>query len=214
MFNIRSAVLACMLFLYGFPASASWVSPFISEIHYDNAGPDIDEFVAISGPGGLTLSGWQLALYNGADGGAYKTLAVDGRFDSAVGTWSEMVWPLSGVQNGPDAIALISAAAEVIDFVAYEGAVNGVTGAAAGLAARVLPLSEGGTTPVGTSLQRTGKFDDWNWISATASAGQLNPGLQFTSVTAVPIGGTAGLSLAALAAWWMMPGLRSGRRRL
>src|SRR5580765_6132693 len=39
---------------------------FISELHYDNAGTDLGEFVEITAPAGTDLSGWALVRYNGA----------------------------------------------------------------------------------------------------------------------------------------------------
>ena len=41
---------------------------FINEIHYDNTGTDTGEFIEIAGPAGTSLTGWTVALYNGAGG--------------------------------------------------------------------------------------------------------------------------------------------------
>ena len=38
---------------------------FINEIHYDNDGTDVGEFIEIAGPAGTSLSGWKIVLYNG-----------------------------------------------------------------------------------------------------------------------------------------------------
>lgn len=39
---------------------------FINEIHYDNIGSDVGEFVEVAGPAGTSLTGWSIVLYNGA----------------------------------------------------------------------------------------------------------------------------------------------------
>ena len=44
------------------PASAATDTPFISELHYDNAGGDVGEAVEIEGPAGLNLAGWSVVL--------------------------------------------------------------------------------------------------------------------------------------------------------
>jgi hypothetical protein len=41
---------------------------FINELHYDNAGTDEGEAVEVAGPAGTDLTGWQVVLYNGANG--------------------------------------------------------------------------------------------------------------------------------------------------
>jgi hypothetical protein len=43
-----------------------------SEIHYDNAGGDVAEFVEIEGPAGTDLTGWRVVLYNQTGGVFYS----------------------------------------------------------------------------------------------------------------------------------------------
>ena len=60
------------------PASAAPGDPFISELHYDNAGADTGEAVEIEAPVGFDLTGWQIVLYNGNGGGSYHTATLSG----------------------------------------------------------------------------------------------------------------------------------------
>ena len=86
MFCLRSASLTLLLFAFMLPARATWVSPFISEIHYDNVGADVNELIAVTGPAALDLSGWQLVLYNGANGRPYDSVPLAGGFGGAGGS--------------------------------------------------------------------------------------------------------------------------------
>ena len=43
-----------------------------SEIHYDNAGADVQEAIELSGPAGTDVTGWTVVLYNGQAGGTMR----------------------------------------------------------------------------------------------------------------------------------------------
>lgn len=204
----RSAPLALVLFVLAAPATASWVSPFISEFHYDNAGADVGEFVAVTGPAGWDLSGWQLVLYNGANGQAYRSLALGGRLGDGHGGLAETDWPVNGLQNGPDALALVADDGSLVDFVAYEAQVTALDGLATGSTARRVPVSEGSATPPGHSLQRIGGADDWDWIALSATPGVVNPGLGALASASVAAPGSGLLCLSGLLGW-----RRRARRR-
>jgi len=45
---------------------------------YDNTGGDEGEAVAIAGPVGIDLTGYQVLAYNGADGQVYRTVPLGG----------------------------------------------------------------------------------------------------------------------------------------
>ena len=197
----RYAPWALVLVVLATPAAASWVSPFISEFHYDNAGPDVGEFVAVTGPDGLDLSGWRVVFYNGADGLPYRSVALDGVLDGNGAGLAEAYWPVAGVQNGPDALALVSAADEVVDFVAYEAQVVALGDVARDLTARLLPIAQDSRSAVGSSLQRRGGADDWAWVSAAATPGRLNAGLVGAAQASVPTAAAWMLLLAALVGW-------------
>ena len=210
MFCVRSAPLALILFAFVLPARATWISPFISEFHYDNPGVDVDEFVAVTGTVGLDLSGWQIVLYNGANGESYKSVPLSGILGGNADAWAEAYWSIAGIQNGPDALALLAPGDRLIDFVGYEGEVLAEAGVAAGFAARTLPVAEGSDTAVGSSLQRTGGLDSWAWVSAPATPGVLNQGLVGVDATSVPAPHAWVLWMAGSCGWLL---LLTGRRQ-
>src|SRR5688572_27982597 len=113
--------LAASLGVVGLPAAvasaAKPTAPFISEIHYDNASTDVDEFVEVQLPAGTSSEGWRIFFYNGNGGVLYPaspnnpnpstalpgaTAPVDAPAVVVVGA------PSGGIQNGdPDGLALV-----------------------------------------------------------------------------------------------------------
>ena len=73
---------------------------FINEIHYDNAGSDLNEGVEIAGPANTDLSGWQLVLYNGGNGQPYSTISLAGIFSDLMSGFGVLSFAYSGIQNG------------------------------------------------------------------------------------------------------------------
>jgi DNA/RNA endonuclease G (NUC1) len=131
----------------------------ISEIHYDNTGTDAGEAIEVSGPTGTDLTGWQLVLYNGANGASYNTRALSGTIPATCDPRGVVVitYPVKGIQNGsPDGIALVDAAGAVVEFLSYEGTFTAVGGPANGMTVTDIGASETGSEPLGQSLQRNG----------------------------------------------------------
>ncbi|WP_433530416.1 ExeM/NucH family extracellular endonuclease [Micromonospora sp. CA-263727] len=128
-------------------------APFISEIHYDNVGADTGEAIEIEAPVGYDLTGWQIVLYNGANGAAYNTRTLSGSVpDAGVVVAS---YPTDGIQNGsPDGVALVAPGGTVQEFLTYEGTFTAVGGPANGLPGIDIGVEETATTPVGHSLQK------------------------------------------------------------
>jgi DNA/RNA endonuclease G (NUC1) len=127
----------------------------ISEFHYDNTGGDQNERIEVSGPAGVSLAGWQIVRYNGANAGAAVPYtspagpAVGGTFPNQCGGRGTLVfsYPTDGLQNGPnDGFALVNSRGRIIEFLTYEGAVTASTGVAAGKTSTAIPVSELGTT--------------------------------------------------------------------
>ena len=118
---------------------------FINEIHYDNNGTDVGEFVEIAGVAGTNLTGWSLVLYNGNGGAAYSTtdlstFIIDDE-GNGFGAFS-VSFPSNGIQNGsPDAIALVNNGT-VVQFLSYEGTLTGVGGAANGITSTDIGVTE------------------------------------------------------------------------
>ena len=127
--------------------------PFISEIHYDNAGTDTGEALEIEAPAGFDLTGWQLALYNGNGGVVYNTTTLSGTVPAA-GVVVQ-TYPTDGLQNGsPDGVALVRPDGTVAEFLSYEGPLTATGGPANGTTATDIGVAEGTATPVGYSLQK------------------------------------------------------------
>ena len=60
--------VAASIAVVGLPTiaqAAAPTAPFVSEIHYDNAGTDTGEFVEVEFPSGTSSAGWKVFLYNG-----------------------------------------------------------------------------------------------------------------------------------------------------
>ncbi|WBB55568.1 ExeM/NucH family extracellular endonuclease [Verrucosispora sp. WMMD573] len=139
-------------------------TPFISEIHYDNAGTDAGEAIEVEGPVGFDLTGWQIVLYNGANGAAYDTRTLSGVVPTA-GVIVES-YPSNGIQNGsPDGVALVAPDGEVAEFLTYEGTFSAVGGPADGRDGVDIGVQETASTPADHSLQRI----DGSWQAPAAS---------------------------------------------
>jgi DNA/RNA endonuclease G (NUC1)/uncharacterized protein YjdB len=127
----------------------------ISELHYDNAGTDAGEGIEISGPAGMSLTGWKLVLYNGGDGTPYNTANLSGTIGSQCTTRGVSVktYGVNGIQNGdPDGVALVNPSNAVVEFISYGGVFTGASGVAAGRVSREIGVKEGSSTQVGQSL--------------------------------------------------------------
>jgi len=125
-------------------AAPAGITLVISEIDYDQPSADDREFIELynHGSAAVACAGLTLVLVNGAASGgpaSYEEIALScssipaGSFflvaDDAI--LAESSCPgeqaLSGgrIENGPDAVALVNAAREPVDQVAYGGAVAG-----------------------------------------------------------------------------------------
>jgi hypothetical protein len=71
------------------------------------------------------------------------------------------------IQNGsPDVLALVDAANNVVEFLSYEGSFEAMDGPASGQTSTDIGVGEASDTPVGQSLQRTGRGcggADFSW---------------------------------------------------
>lgn len=130
---------------------------FISELYVDSGTTGQDEFVEIAAPMTETLTGWQLALYDGQTGTVYdvhtfSAADVLSYADTLNGLPYGLVvknYGLDGIQNDvPDGMALIDANNEVVQFISYGGTFTATDGPAVGATSRDIGLA---TSPNGRS---------------------------------------------------------------
>jgi predicted extracellular nuclease len=165
---------------------------FINEIHYDNTGTDIGEFIEIAGPAGTDLTGWSVVFYNGSGGASYATLNLSGVIDNeGPSGFGSLSFTQSGIQNGaPDGLALVDNNGTVIQFLSYEGSFVATNGPANGLTSTDIGVSEAGTETAGLSLQLTGTGSDsanFTWTAPSAeSPGSINVGQTFSAGSPTP----------------------------
>jgi len=168
----RTTSAAVALLVIGSTAQASAV--FINELHYDNTGTDTGEAIEIAGPAGTDLSGWDLVLYNGANGLTYDTVNLSGTIVDQQNGYGTIAFTFStnGIQNGsPDGIALVNGST-VAQFISYEGSFVAADGPATGVTSVDIGVTEPGDTPIGFSLQLRGTgtdSTDFAWEGPIAS---------------------------------------------
>ncbi|MFC3690517.1 ExeM/NucH family extracellular endonuclease [Aquipuribacter hungaricus] len=162
--------------------AAPSTTPFISEIHYDNAGTDTGEAVEVQAAAGTDLTGWTLVRYNGTAPAAavvYRSPApaqplggvVPAGDASGDGVRVE-TYPADGLQNGTaDGVALVDPAGTVVDFVSWEGVTTAADGPAAGRTSVDTGVAQTNSSPAGSSLQKVGGV--WT-VATTASFGTVN----------------------------------------
>jgi VCBS repeat-containing protein len=165
-------------------------TPFINEIHYDNAGTDAGEAIEIAAPAGTNLAGWSIVLYSVSTGATtgtvYNTRALSGIVpdqDDGYGTLS-FTYAVNGVQNGPqDGLALVDPSGNVVQFLSYEGSFVAANGPAAGLTSTDIGVSEDSGSALGFSLQLAGSgasAADFHWVNSQANTfGAVNTGQDF-----------------------------------
>ncbi|MCW5921711.1 MAG: hypothetical protein KIS77_05160 [Saprospiraceae bacterium] len=161
---------------------------WINEIHYDNVGNDVNEFIEIAGTAGVDLSAYSLFLYNGAGGGTYGSMTLSGIIPNQSNGFGTVAffYPVNGLQNGsPDGMALVTGGM-VVQFLSYEGTFVAVGGPANGLLSTDIGVEEDGNTPIGFSLRLSGtgnKYSDFTWNPpAPATPNAINTGQFFTPV--------------------------------
>ncbi|MFZ4475317.1 MAG: hypothetical protein ACOYPR_09015, partial [Saprospiraceae bacterium] len=164
---------------------------WINELHYDNTGNDVNEFVEIAGRAGTNLSGYELFFYNGSTGmmgGTYGSLPLSGIIANQSNGFGTIAFflPVNGIENGPsDGIAFVKGGT-VLQFLSYEGVMTAIGGPANGQVSTDIGVAETGNEPVGQSVRLSGNGATyasfvWNNPSAAAPAtpGQVNQGQTF-----------------------------------
>ncbi|MBN1198225.1 MAG: lamin tail domain-containing protein [Bacteroidales bacterium] len=177
--------------LFFFLAVVGWTfcltaqNAWINEIHYDNVGTDVGEFieVVVQNAGTYTLSDFTVILYNGSGGASYNTKTLDlFTLGSTVSgyTFYYYTFPSNGIQNGsPDGMALSYQGTLVTgQFLSYEGTFTATNGPANGATSVDIGVSETTSTPIGQSLQlggTGGAYAAFTWEAPQAETpGNLN----------------------------------------
>ncbi|CAH8293345.1 endonuclease I [Mariniflexile fucanivorans] len=172
---------------------------FINEIHYDNAGADVDEAVEVAGTAGTDVTGWSIIPYNGNGGATYSPIGTfSGIIPDQSNGFGTMYVTISGLQNGaPDGLALVDNQGNVVQFLSYEGSLVATNGPAMGMTSTDIGVSQSGSDAIGFSLQLTGTGTDYNsftWQAPSANTfGSINSG-QIFSVSSVVIAAPTNLT--------------------
>ena len=193
-----AGLLAALLFTlaFGSPASAQG---WINELHYDNDGGDVDEFVEVVLPGGTDPMGYTVQPYNG-NGGGTDGAAQPLPSPSSTSSGFDVYLVDVGLQNGaPDGVALcfdngvsdeLVVSGSTAQFLSYEGSFVAVGGCADGAMSTDIGVNEPATTPVGQSLQlggTGGDYDSFSWQRAMANtAGSVNTNQTFEAGPVAP----------------------------
>jgi len=161
---------------------------FINEIHYQNRGPDVSEFVEIAYITGFPLAGHRLLFYDGGTGRVYKTtnlasdLSASNNDDTNGFTFAAYsVYSFSNpMRDGPDGVALVDNNDNVLDFIAYGRSFTATNGPASGLTPLLMGVVEASNGGPQNSLQLGGvgsQASDFLWQgSQLATPAGLNTG--------------------------------------
>lgn len=161
---------------------------WINELHYDNAGGDVGEFVeVVVAPGFSDFANLELVRYNGNGGSTYGSTTLDGSSTNVNGfTLIEVTFPSNGLQNGsPDGVALcyngaLVTSGSTVQFLSYEGTFTANGGCADGATSTDIGVSEPFSGDTGTSLGLEGtgdNYDAFTWTQFdTNSGGAVNAG--------------------------------------
>ena len=188
---------------------------FINEFHYDNDGADTGEFIEVVAPTSLSdLSAVTLTLYNGGNGASYAgpTPLSSFALRDIVNDFAFYTLDIS-LQNGaPDGLAL-AMAEQVQQFLSYEGVFTAADGVAAGLESTDIGVSEPPSTPLGSTLQLTGRGDsyfDFTWeLLPAGTYGTINDRQSLVPEPASIVGWFTGLAVLTLI--WCARRPRRGR---
>ena len=144
------------------PPTGQVPQPWINELHYDNSGADLNEFVEVALPvNGPAAADVSVTLYNGNGASVSwgpKSLAADFVKGATTGGVTFYHALISGIQNGaPDGVALDVGGAAV-QFLSYEGVIaSAVGGPADGMMSTDIGVSEGSSTSSTTSISLQGR---------------------------------------------------------
>lgn len=169
------------------PGSTSGALPsdvFVNEFHYDNASTDVGEFVELAvGPGySGPLSEVTLLVYNGSNGQTIGTHTLDTFVAGSTTVTGHRLFSkaIVGLQNDSEGFAVVVGGV-LRQFISYKGSFTATNGAASGMTAVNVGVTQSGSDPVGTAalgLKGTGSVaDNFTWFKFSGvahSPGQPN----------------------------------------
>lgn len=178
------------------PPTPSVIKPnaWINEIHYDNIGADVNEFVevVIEKPYLYDLAQISVVLYNGADRKMYNATTLNnftvGEVDTAFTVYHYM-YPPEKLVNDLGGIALVYRDTILVQFLSYEGTFTAIDGPALGTLSKDIGVAQI-NYPVGNSLQLEGLGDVYYyfyWIDPPASPGLINVTQTLQAPVVVPV---------------------------
>ena len=153
---------------------------FSNEIHYHNAGTDVNEKIEVAGPAGTDLTNWKIQLYEGSTGAIYATANLSGTLPNTctinginMGVAILDVAAIgSSLGSGPDGWSLVFGATPV-EFFSYSGTFTATNGFAAGMTSTDIGATEPSTTSGNSSIQRSGATS-WVFAEGTNTFGACN----------------------------------------
>lgn len=156
---------------------------WINELHYDNSGFDVGEFVEVAGRAGENVNGWLLIAYDGNSGNAYSRVNLRGTFSNQQNNFGVLSFNFPNLQNSNNGIALVTSSGVVMQLLSYEGVFLANNGAADGMTSTNIGVSETSSTPIGFSLRLSGtgnSYANFAWQPAAIdSPGAINSNQQF-----------------------------------
>ena len=166
------------------PPPACETRIFINELHYDNAGADVNEFIEIAGPATTSLDNVEVYLYREFNGTVYETIQLNGTIPDLDSGFGVLAFYISPIQNGPaDGIALVSNGTHVLEFISYEGNLTATDGPAVGLTSKDIGVAQI-LSPVNESLQLSGTGNNvtaFTWSGPYLNTfGTINTNQSFT----------------------------------
>ena len=172
----------------------------LNEIHYDNDGPDLNEFIEILVAPGYEgpITEVEIYLYNGNGGSVYgqhslASFSLDQTLPSGHRIFSKLI---PRIQNGPDGIAIV-VSGTVLEFLSYEGAITASDGPAGRMTSRDIGVSQSNPVPT-TATGSLGLNGDLAWTRFTSPPSRGSPN-QGQLLNANPIPGIAIDDIAVVA---------------
>lgn len=169
---------------------------FINEFHYENENGAEGQFVEVAA-NVEDISTYSVVLYSGEDGMPYDAVLLSSfaagetteegltfyhyDFPSIGGGAGMVIGTPTADGNGtmaPAGMALVNNDETVLEFISYGGEFTAEGGVAEGMTSMDVGVTEDSSTPVGSSLQLTGKgcsSEDFVWTAVEANNVDINP---------------------------------------